>query len=169
ADSHAGILAGTLSRDFADSTILSDHVHETGLLKFALSGTMVVSSTDGHWVVPPTRALWLVPNVRHRVRMLGKVRLRSVFVNPAFSFGLPEKSCLLPVSPLFREVIATVAHAGYSDMPSRRIKLLMNLLLEEVNQEASLPLHLPTPRDHRLAIICTYIQEHQDDMKTLQE
>lgn len=169
AHAYAGVLAGSLSRDFADSTILTDHTHEMGQIKFALSGIMVVSSTEGHWVVPPTRALWLAPNVRHRVRMLGKVRLRSVFVNPAFSHGLPEQSCMLPVSPLFREVIAAVASASFSAMPSRRIKLLMNLLLEEVNQQSALPLHLPTPRDHRLATICMHIQEHLDDMKTLKE
>src|SRR3546814_5514369 len=68
----AGVLVGGLCRDFADSTILTDHSHEVGQLKFALSGVMVVASTDGHWVVPPTRALWLAPNVRHRVRMLGR-------------------------------------------------------------------------------------------------
>ena len=169
ANSYSGVLAGSLSRDFTDSTILTDHEHEAGQIKFALSGIMVISSTDGHWVVPPTRALWLAPGVRHRVRMLGKVRLRSVFVNPAFAHGLPEKSCMLPVSPLFREVIAVLASAGYTGMPDRRVMLLMSLLLEEVNQELVLPLYLPTPRDTRLASICTHIQEHLDDMKTLKE
>lgn len=169
AGEYAGVLAGSLSRDFADSTILSDHTHEMGQVKYALSGIMVISSTEGHWVVPPTRALWLAPNVRHRVRMLGKVRLRSVFVNPAFSHGLPEQSCMLPVSPLFREIIAAVADTSFSAIPSRRVKLLMNLLLEEVSEESGLPLHLPTPKDHRLAIICTHIQEHLDGMKTLKE
>jgi AraC-like DNA-binding protein len=163
------VLVGSLSRDFADSTIISDHSHETGQLKFALSGVMVVSSTDGHWVVPPTRALWLAPNVRHRVRMLGKVKLRSVFVNPEYSHGMPVRSCLIPVSPLFREVIAAVALSTSRTAPSRRIRLLMDLLLEEVSEEAALPLHLPSPRDYRLARICTHIQEHLDDTKTLQE
>src|SRR5690606_5346104 len=107
--------------------------------------------------------------VRHRVRMLGKVRLRSVFVNPAFSHGLPEQSCMLPVSPLFREIIAAVADTSFRAIPSRRVKLLVYLLLEEVSEESGLPLHLPTPKDHRLAIICTHIQEHLDGMKTLKE
>ncbi|NYT44460.1 helix-turn-helix transcriptional regulator [Alcaligenaceae bacterium] len=164
-----GVLGGSLSRDFADSTILSDHMHDMGQLKFALSGVMVVASTDGHWVVPPTRALWLAPKVRHRVRMLGKVQLRSVFVNPEYSHGLPTRSCLLPVTPLFRELIAAVATSSPSDARSRRTRLLMDLLLEEVSQDCGLPLHLPTPRDHRLATICTHIQEHLDDMKTLHE
>ncbi|MFW7343030.1 helix-turn-helix transcriptional regulator [Pollutimonas sp. H1-120] len=164
-----GVLAGGLSRDFADSTILTDHSHEMGQLKFALSGVMVVASTEGHWVVPPTRALWLAPNVQHRVRMLGKVRLRSVFVNPEYLHGLPPRSCLLPATPLFREVITAVAGSTSIALASRRTRLLMDLLLEELTEESVTPLHLPAPRDHRLARICTHIQEHLDDMKTLRE
>lgn len=164
-----GLLVGGLSRDFADSTILSEHMHETGLLKFASSGVMVVASTDGHWVVPPSRALWIAPRVRYRVRMLGKVRLRSVFVNPNAAHGLPARSCLLPVSPLLRELIAATAVSSMGGRPNRRAQLLMALLLEEIQQDTAFPLHLPAPRDYRLARICTHIQEHLDDMKTLQE
>lgn len=165
----AGVLLGAVSRDFADSTIISDHAHDVGQLKVALSGIVVVASTDGHWVVPPNRALWLAPNVKHRMRMLGKVRLRSVFVNPNFTHGLPERSCLMPISPLFREVISEVAASSGKNIDSRRTRLLMELLLEEATREAVFPLHLPSPRDRRLAQICMHIQEHLDDMKTLQE
>jgi AraC-like DNA-binding protein len=45
----------------------------------------------------------------------------------------------------------------------------MDLLLEQINEASALPLHLPAPRDHRLARICTHIQEHLDDTKTLRE
>lgn len=164
-----GVLVGGLSRDFADSTVLTGHGHDMGELKFALSGVMVVASTDGYWVVPPGRALWLAPNVRHKVRMLGKVQLRSVFINPGFWPGLPTESRILSVSPLFREVIIAVAVMPARPKPCQRTMLLMDLLLEEVNRGSTLPLHLPVPRDHRLARICTHIQEHLDDMTTLQE
>ncbi|RTZ44657.1 AraC family transcriptional regulator [Candidimonas sp. SYP-B2681] len=164
-----GVLVGGLSRDFADSTVLSSLGHGMGELKLALSGVMIVSSTDGHWVVPPSRALWLAPNVRHKVRMLGKVQLRSVFVNPEFQPDLPAQSYMLSVSPLFRELISAVAAAPAQTVSCPRITLLMDLLLEQINGSSALPLHLPTPRDHRLARICTHIQEHLDDTKTLQE
>src|SRR3546814_6214821 len=85
--------------------------------------------------------LWLAPNVRHRVRMLGKVQLRSVFVNPEYSHGLPSRSCLLPATPLFREVIAAVAGSAGHPTVSRRIRLLMDLLLEELTEEFATPLH----------------------------
>jgi AraC-like DNA-binding protein len=140
-----------------------------GQLKFALTGVMVVASSDGHWVVPPTRALWLAPNVRHRVRMLGKVQLRSVFLHPSSAHGLPDKSCLLPASPLFREVMAEVATSPLHRTSSKRTRLLIELLLEEVQGHTNAPIRLPAPRDHRLATICTHIQEHLDDMKSLHE
>ncbi|WP_353151834.1 helix-turn-helix transcriptional regulator [Pollutimonas bauzanensis] len=164
-----GVLVGGLSRDFADSTVLTGHGHDMGELKFALSGVMVVASTDGYWVVPPGRALWLAPNVRHKVRMLGKVQLRSVFINPDVFPGFPTDSRMLSVSPLFREVITAMAITPVRAKPCRRTLLLIDLLLEEVNGYSDLPLHLPVPRDHRLARICSHIQEHLDDMTTLQE
>lgn len=164
-----GMLGGGLCRDFTDSTILSDQAHDMGQIKLALSGVMVVSSSDGHWVVPPNRALWLAPHVSHKIRMLGKVRLRSVFINRGYLHGLPAHSCTLPVSSLFREIVCAVAAAPMSGRSCRRTMLLMELLLEEVTRHADLPLHLPTPHDHRLAAICTHIQEHLDDTKTLQE
>src|SRR5690606_33602216 len=112
---------------------------------------------------------WLAPNVRHRIRMLGKVQLRSVFVSPDYSPRLPRRSCLLPATSLFREVLIAVASTGASGSNTRRTRLLMDLLLEEVHEDAAVPVDLPVPRDPRLARICTHIQEHLDDMKTLRE
>lgn len=164
-----GMLGGGLCRDFTDSTILSDQAHDMGQVKLALSGVMVVSSSDGHWVVPPNRALWLAPRVTHKIRMLGKVQLRSVFINSGFLRGLPMKSRTLPVSPLFREIVCAVAAEPSRDESCRRTMLLMELLLEDIARHADSPQRLPTPHDYRLATICTHIQEHLDDTKTLQE
>lgn len=73
-EGHTPLLVRGLNRDFADSTILTDHAYSLGQIKFAQSGAMVVSSADGNWVVAPTRALWLAPHVRYRIRMMGKVQ-----------------------------------------------------------------------------------------------
>jgi AraC-like DNA-binding protein len=163
-----GATVSSMVHEFADATVLLDDAHELAQLNFASKGVMVVSSTEGHWVVPPTRALWLAPGVRHRIRMLGKISLRSVYVNPDSAPDLPRKSCVLAVSPLFREIINAVADTPAKVIPSRRTLLLTELLLEEVSGRSELPLYLPAPGDPRLAIICTHIQEHLDDMKTLQ-
>src|SRR3546814_20664128 len=105
--------------------------------------------------------LWLAPNVRHRVRMLGKVQLRSVFVNPEYSHGLPSRSCLLPATPLFREVLAAVAGSAGPQTVSRRNRIFMDLLPEALNEYFANSLHLPTPRDHRLASNCNQYHDNR--------
>lgn len=168
-EGHTPFLVRGLNRDFADSTILTDHAYSLGQIKFAQSGAMVVSSADGNWVVAPTRALWLAPHVRYRIRMMGKVQLRSVFVNAEVALRLPARSCLLPGTPLLREIVSAVTMAANDEGPGRRIALLLDLLLEEINEVPGARLNLPSPRDYRLANICTYIQEHLDDTKSLKD
>lgn len=147
---------------------LLDCVHEMGLLTFALNGVMVVSSPDGHWVVPPTRALWLAPNVRHRVRTLGRVRTRTITLHPVATPKLPPRSCVVNVTPLLRELLNVLDDTPGQDPSNHRNQLLTELLLEEMSRPCSLPLALPIPREARVSRICAYIQENLDDNKSLQ-
>ncbi|MBP6019530.1 MAG: helix-turn-helix transcriptional regulator [Burkholderiaceae bacterium] len=151
------------------SGALLDRVHEMGQLTFALNGVMVVSSPDGHWVVPPTRALWLAPNVRHRVRTLGRVRTRTITLHPVAAPNLPQRSCVLNVTPLLRELLNVLDDSPCRDPSNHRNQLLTELLLEEMSRPCSLPLSLPTPREPRVGRICSYIQENLDDNKSLQD
>lgn len=149
--------------------VLLDKVHEMGQLTFALNGVMVVSSSDGHWVVPPTRAIWLAPNVRHRVRTLGRVRTRTITLHPMVAPNLPPRSCVLRVTPLLRELLNVMDDPHCPDSNNFRSQLLTELLLEEMGRPCSLPLSLPTPQEPRVARICSHIQENLDENKSLQE
>lgn len=152
---------------FSDSIVLLDDAHEMAQLNFVSKGAMIVSSTDGNWIVPSAGALWLVPNVRHRIRMVGQVRLQTVWIDPAMASGLPEKSCVLAVSRLFREIFSAVVDAPAKVIPTRRRLLLTELLLEEICAQPEPLFDLPAPGDPRLAAICVHIQQHLDDTKTL--
>jgi AraC-like DNA-binding protein len=164
-----GVTVSSIVQDFSDSTVLLDHAHDMAQLSFSTTGVMVVSGKDGNWVVPPTRAIWLAPHAEHRIRMLGQVRLRSIYVHGESTANIPQTTRVLAVSPLFREIIKAVTDAPAKVIPNRRTLLLTELLLEEAISRSELPLHLPVPRDHRLAVICTHIQERLDDMKPLQQ
>src|SRR5690606_18499954 len=82
--------------------------------------------------------------------------------------GVPERSCMLRVTPLMRELIseaaAVSAHRG-----ERRVRLLIAALLEEFRHIGPGKAQMLAPRDTRLVRICTHIQQHLDDSKTLQE
>ncbi len=147
-----------------------DHFSLMGELTFAIDGVMVVNSPDGYWVVPPSRVLWLAPKVKARIRTLGKVRTCSVLLN-AVASGLPLQSCVVPLSPLLRELLyALDDETSSQSSPSNHHALLITeQLLAAINKPCTLPLSLPSPKEPRVGRICTYIQENLEDNKSLQE
>lgn len=162
------VLMGGMCRDFTDSTLITGNGHTMGVLKLPLSGAMLVSSTQGHWVVGTGSVLWVAPYTAYKARMLGKVRLRSLYLNSACSDQLPKHSCMLRVTSLTRELLSETAMAA-GPTPDRRSRLLVEALLEELRHNGGGEPDLPAPRDPRLVRICTHIQQHLDDTKTLQE
>ena len=162
------ILMGGLCRDFTDSTLITGNGLTMGALKLPLSGAMVVSSTDGHWVVGTGSVLWIAPHTAYKLRMLGKVALRSLYLNADHMHGVPGQSCMLRVTPLMRELISEAA-AGSANRGDKRARLLVAALLEEFRYIGPGKAQLLAPRDPRLVRICTHIQQNLDDSKTLQE
>ncbi len=162
------VLMGSMCRDFTESTLITGNGHTMGSLKLPLSGAMLVSSTQGHWVVGTGSALWVAPYPPYKIRMLGKVCLRTLYFNAQSSSELPQRSSMLRVSRLMQELISESALCAGST-PDRRVRLLVAALLEELRHQGDDVLELPAPRDGRLVRICTHIQQHLDDTKTLQE
>ena len=162
------VLVGGLCRDFTDSTLITGNSHAMGALLLPLSGAIVVSSSRGHWVVGTNNVLWLAPHTAYKLRMVGKVRLRSLHLNPYGLEGVPQESCMLCVTPLIRELISETAGVS-ARAGDRRARSLVAALLEEFRHKAPGQKVQAAPRDPRLVRICTHILQQLDDIKTLQE
>jgi len=155
--------------DYPNGTSTGLHAHPRGQLLYAIAGVMIVRSTFGTWVVPPNRAVWLVADLDHDVRMVGDVKIRTLFIDDRHVPGLPEESCVLAVSPLLRELIVAAMSVPEDYAPDSRDARLMRLLLDELRQEPVLPLHLPMPRDLRVRLLCTELVAHPDAAATAQD
>lgn len=142
---------------------------EMARLVFPAMGVLIVSSPVGNWVVSSSHAIWLAPNVEHDIRILGSVRMKSFYFDSACTAFLPEHSCVLAVSPLLREVIRSLAENPGTVGRCRRTLLLGELMIEKVVNRLPSTIHLPEPRDPRLAAVCGHIQVAPDNMKTLQQ
>lgn len=152
--------------DYANGHDTGVHSHPHAQLSHALQGVMVVSTTQGLWVVPPTRALWMPPEVPHRLRTIGTVKMRMAFVRPDVAQDLPQRCSVIGVSALLRELIlAAIAITPPYDDDSRNGRL-MRLLLDEMRQVPTLPLHLPTPADPRLREIADAITREPHERTT---
>jgi len=59
------------------------------------------------WVVPPNRALWITAGLEHEVKMSGMIKIRTVFIDATAVRNVPERSCVMTVSPLLRKLIVS--------------------------------------------------------------
>ncbi|MDF3931475.1 AraC family transcriptional regulator [Pseudomonas citronellolis] len=149
-DEHAASPVAAVALDYPDGHQVASHSHQRAQLLYAVRGVLVVGSAGGIWVVPDNRGLWIPAGVEHWTRMVGDVRVRTLYIEPGSAPHLPGECAVLAVSPLLRELIlAAVGIAGEVPADSRDGRVL-RLLLDELTSEPALPLHLPLPNEPRL-------------------
>lgn len=158
-----------LAEDYPDGSATVRHQHPNGQLIHAVSGVMVVSADRGQWIVPPTRGLWIPPATLHATRMIGAVRMRTAFIRPDAAPNLPATCAVLQVTPLLRELILAAIDIELPYTPDSRAGHITQLMLDELQQLPTLPLHLPLPTDRRLRKICDAIDAAPHDTTTLND
>jgi len=157
----------TKATDYPAGHVIELHHHARGQLVYAEHGVMMVGGDGGQWIVPPTRAIWMPPGVSHRVRCIGVVHMRSIYVQPEAAAQLPRVAQAVGVSGLLAELIRAAVKVPLPYASDSRDGRLMRLLLDELHALPVLPLHLPQPADARLRRICARIAAHPDDVSTL--
>lgn len=137
--------------DFDDGHRVPSHRHPQAQLLYATQGVLVVGSAAGHWLVPGNRGLWIPPGVEHWTRMVGAVRIRTLYIEPTqVPVALPGSCCVLGVSPLLRELILAAVNIRSQPAADSRDGRVMALMLDELSQQQVLPLHLPQLRHRAL-------------------
>jgi len=143
-----------LASDHADGESIAPHHHPRSQLIHTLSGVMTVASSAGSWVVPAGRAVWMPPGEAHAIRIAGDVAMRTVFVRPDARPHLPQCCEVIEVSPFLREAIVAATRIPLDYVLGGRDERVMELILDEIAAAPRLHLHVPMPRDPRLARLC---------------
>jgi AraC-like DNA-binding protein len=155
------------ARDFADGHRIPRDRHPRGQLVYGITGVITVTTPHGTWVVPPQRAVWVPPDVDHESRMYGVVAMRTLYVEPRAARAMPERCCVVTVSPLLRELILEATRVPQAYDERGRDGRVMRLVLDELAASPTMPLHLPQPRDRRLARICAALLADPGDGASL--
>jgi AraC-like DNA-binding protein/quercetin dioxygenase-like cupin family protein len=153
--------------DYPSGWHIEPHAHTKHQLIYAVRGVMVVQAEAGRWVVPPTRAIWMVAGMRHEIRCIGEVNMRSLLVAPHAAPRLLGDTQAVGISPLLRELIGAAMDVRQPAPPGTRDGRVMRLILDELRALPVLPLHLQMPADPRLLPICTQLQQQPDDASTM--
>ncbi|MEU6078695.1 helix-turn-helix transcriptional regulator [Micromonospora sp. NPDC047074] len=141
------------------------HRHDDHQIVYAARGVLAVSTDAGAWVAPATRAIWIPAGAVHAHQAHGRLELHLVGLptteNP---LGLARPT-VLTVGPLLRELILAYTRRPHDDSPAR--ERLRAVLLDELRASPQQPLHLPAPRDTRLAALCAALHADPADNRTL--
>ncbi|WP_336333265.1 helix-turn-helix transcriptional regulator [Pseudomonas putida] len=148
------------------------HKHSHGHLIYADRGLLRVEAESGQWLVPPTAAVWLRPGVAHRLVMPVALQAHGLFVRESICAHLPEVDCVVHVGGLLRELIIALSRAEGQATPSRRMRLLGALLVEELRAQPVLPFHLPWPTNAAnspVQHVCQALLDNPGDTATAAE
>jgi AraC-like DNA-binding protein/quercetin dioxygenase-like cupin family protein len=143
-----------MASDYPNGYCVPTHRHSRSQLLHALSGVVMVATTEGRWMVPPGHALWIPAGVEHSVEMLGAVEMRSLYVTPGTIVGLPERCRVVGMTELMRSLLVDAVTLPLDYAEGSRAAFVMALILEEIPRLPEKPLGLPFPTDPRLAELC---------------
>lgn len=153
--------------DYPAGWHIEPHEHSKHQLIYAVQGVMVVQAEAGRWVVPPTRAIWMQAGMRHQIRCIGEVHMRSLLVAVDAAPRLLDQTQAVGISPLLRELIRAAMDVEQPYVPGTRDGRVMRLILDELRALPVLPLHLQMPSDARLLRICERLQQRLHDASTM--
>jgi AraC-like DNA-binding protein len=155
-----------LGIDYGRREEIRPHRHEVCQLIYAIRGVMFVRTPAGQWIVPALRGVWIPAQVEHSIRMVGRVAMRTLYIQPEAARGLPTVCTVVAVSPLLRELILEAIRIRIPYGSDTRDGRLMRLALDEITQIQSLSFSLPSVSDPRLAVIENAIRKHPDEQTT---
>ncbi len=119
------------------------HRHPRVLLLFAIDGVVRVATERALFTIPPGTGLWVPAEETHRVRMDGRVRMHALFLRADAAASGPDRTVVVAVSPLLRELILTICVEPVVWDASGPMALVAELVLHEIRRAPTRPLSLP--------------------------
>lgn len=139
---------------YPDGHVIKPHQHRRGQLISSASGVIVLTTAEGAWVMPPQRGMWIPPATEHHVRMVGAVRMQSLYLLPDAIPTMPSHCQVVSISPFMRSLMTEALELPLEQDLDSRASALMALIHHEMRQLPALPLSLRYPAHGPLAAQC---------------
>lgn len=149
------------------------HAHPWPQLTFSTRGVIRLSTADGTWIVPPSRALWVPADVPHSTTLIEDAELRTVYLHRWL--GPDWTRCeVLEISPLLRALMLSLDVTPDGRPPAdpeaaQRERWIAPLLVNELERATQIRVDVPLPQDKRLRQLCEAMLNNPADRATLAE
>ena len=158
-----------IGNDYPDGHVIDPHHHRRGQLISGASGVVVLSTSEGTWVMPPQRGMWIPPATEHHVRMVGDVTMQSLYLEPDAVPGMPGRCQVVSISPFMRSLITEALDLPLEYELQGRAGALMQLIEHELQQLPVLPLSLHYPAHGALSARCRRFVQRPNIHETTDE
>lgn len=128
---------------------------------------MTIRTLDSIWTIPPNYSLWIPAHVLHAVKMDTEVEMRTLYFQQGVIAAQSNSCQVRAVSPLLRELIirAMLLPPLYdANGPDGR---LMQVIVDEVCRQESVPFSLKLPKDRRLEQLCRHLLDSLDQSESI--
>ena len=170
-------------RHLRAETKVVPHHHEWPQLTFSLNGVCRLSTDNGTFIVPPSRAVWVPAGISHSITVVEDADLHTLYLHPAAAPTVPPwQGCVvIEVSELMRALVLSLN--THSDTQIERIDpdaqaallhrehLIQPLLCDELLRAPQIRMGVPLPPtdsgDKRLRALCEAVLRAPAERATL--
>jgi AraC-like DNA-binding protein len=145
------------------------HKHDRAQFLAVTSGSIAVMAEGETFVAPPERGVWVPAHTLHETRHLASTRLRTLYIDPAACSALPDRTTVVQVSPLMRELLSAIVARPRAYEEQGSDGRLIDVLLDQIAASRALPLNLPIPASTPLRALAMRILERPMEGPDLQE
>jgi AraC-like DNA-binding protein/quercetin dioxygenase-like cupin family protein len=161
------------------------HRHPWAQLAFSTTGVIRLTTDQGTYLVPPSRAVWVPPGIEHAVTVVEDATLRTLYLHqPPGRCGpgvraaddAAWRACrVLEVSDLLRALVVALdttpddAVSVPDAATLQRERLIGPLLQDELRRARPLPIGIDLPHDKRLRHLCEAVIAHPARHATLDD
>jgi AraC-like DNA-binding protein len=154
-------------------TFVELHTHPWPQLTFSTRGVIRLSTEDGSYIVPPSRALWVPADMAHSITLIEDAELRTVYLHSWLGPGW-EKCEVLEISPLLRALMLALDTTPDGLPPAdphaaQRERWIAPLLVDELERATQIRIDVPLPADKRLRQLCETLLRNPAGRATLAE
>jgi AraC-like DNA-binding protein len=157
---HPAVLVG--DRAMTHNSGFAPHTHPVHQIAWAAAGAISVSTDDGAWVLPATRALWIPAGIAHAVDVTTPAVFRTVYLDRS-PHGW-DRPTAVAVTPLLNELAAYLMDPALALEPRRRAEAV---LLDVLRPVTAASLRVPLPHDDRALTVARAILADPADGRDL--
>ncbi|MEM6160728.1 helix-turn-helix transcriptional regulator [Erwinia sp. P6884] len=143
------------------------HSHPWGQAIFVRCNVLQMQVAGERLLTPTAIPIWIPPHVEHASYNHRQAHFHTLNIAASLCDGLPERACLLTVSPVVQSIIEDCAARKLLHPVSSPDWRLCEVLLDQLRLAEVQQSYLPTSRDKYLAPVLDALEQDPADNRSL--